>query len=339
MKSVSIIIPNWNGEDLLRYYLPSVLDAKNKFRVRAEVIVVDDCSTDQSVGFLRKEFPRVRLIIHNRNQGFGKACWSGARAALHPVLLFLNTDVKVDPNFIEPLVSCFENPHIFSASPLIFDEGGKLTDATMSIPYFRRGKIRYRSYTFQDLFNNYSTLPYPWYTLFPLGAAFAVDRERFLGLQGFDDIFNPFYYEDNDLGFRAWRRGWQCIVVPESRVIHCHKGTIARSFKKYRVRVIRKRNRLLFLWKNLTSDKHLRQHFIFQILRLCYRPFCLDATIHVATILAIPHFIKSMRKRRLEKDSGVLSEEKIFQIINSAHLANRQMIETTFSPNVRLTEE
>jgi GT2 family glycosyltransferase len=338
MRSVSIIIPNWNGEDLLRCYLPSVLDAKKNFRGRVEVIVVDDCSTDQSVCLLQKEFPSVNLIVHKRNQGFGKACWCGARAAVHRVLVFLNTDVKVDPNFIGPLVSCFESPHIFSASPLIFDEVGGLSDATMSIPYFRRGKIRYKSYPFQELLNNDSTLPYPWYTLFPLGAAFAVDRERFLELQGFDDIFNPFYYEDNDLGFRAWRREWECVVVPESHVIHFHKGTIARSFKKYRVRAIRKRNRLLFLWKNLTSDKLLWQHFIFQILRLCYRPFCLDTTIHVATILAIPHFIKSMHKRRLEKHSVVYSEEKIFQIIDSACSANRQLIETTLSSNIQTAD-
>lgn len=329
MKSVSLIIPNWNGADLLRCYLPSVLDAKKKFPGQAEVIVVDDASTDRSVDILGEEFSNVKLIVHEANKGFGNACWSGALAAIYPILIFLNSDVKVDHDFIEPLAACFERHAIFAASPLIFDETGRLSDVTISIPYFRRGKLRYMSFPPEQLLNSTSPLPYPWFTLFPIGGAFAVDRARFLELQGFDDMFSPFYYEDTDLGFRAWRRGWPCIVVPESRVVHVHQGTIARSFKRFKVNAIRKRNRLFYLWKNLTSPKLFWQHIGFQLLRLCYRPFCLDGMVHVATFMAIPGFIKAMRKRRAERKATVYSEEKIFQIIRSASLKNCQRIDTT----------
>jgi GT2 family glycosyltransferase len=329
MKSVSIVIPNWNGADLLRSYLPSVLEAKEKYQGRTEIIVVDDASTDPSVNLLSKEFPDVKLIVHDKNRGFGKACWSGALAARYPVLIFLNSDVKVDPLFIAPLVKCFEDPDVFTASPLIFDEDKELSNVTISIPYLRRGKLRYKSIPPQLLLNSPTVLPRPWYTLFPLGGAFAVDRERFITLQGFDDLFEPFYYEDTDLGFRAWRRGWQCVVVPGARVTHYHQGTIARSFKKFKVKAIRKRNRLFFIWKNFTTTRLLWQHIFFQILRLCYRPFCLDGMVHVATILAIPGFSKAMRKRRAEKNDAVYSEEKIFNIISSAILKNRQFLEST----------
>ena len=236
MKSVSIIIPNWNGQDLLRSYLPSVLEAKQKYKGRAEVIVVDDASTDSSASLLRQDFKDINLIVHERNLGFGQACWSGALAALHPVLIFLNSDVEVNSAFIEPLADAFDNPGIFSASPLIFDEDGKLSNVTISIPYFRRGKLRYKSFSPQLLLKNTPALPNPWLTLFPLGGAFAVDRQRFIALQGFDELFHPFYYEDTDLGFRAWRRGWQCIVVPGSRVTHFHQGTIARSIKQFKIK-------------------------------------------------------------------------------------------------------
>jgi len=253
MKSVSIIIPNWNGADLLHANLPSVLAAKKNFGGKAEVIVVDDGSTDASVTLLQEKFSSVKLVIHHQNEGFGKACWSGAQTAENPVLIFLNSDVEVNPDFILPLANCFDDETIFAASPLIFDERGQLSDVTISIPYFRRGKIRYKSFSPRQLLNHTPQLPNPWYTLFPSGGAFAVDRARFLALKGFDDLFNPFYYEDTDLGFRAWRRGWKCIVVPESRVIHYHQGTIASSYKKFKVSAIRKRNRLFYLWKNLTS--------------------------------------------------------------------------------------
>ena len=327
MKSVSIIIPNWNGADLLHAYLPSVMEAQAKYGGRVEVIVVDDASTDASVKLLQEEFPDIKAVVHKHNRGFGQACWSGAQAAQHPVLIFLNSDVKVAPDFVNPLVDCLEDATAFAASPLVFDDKGSLSNVTISIPYFRRGKIRYEPFSPRQLLHNASHLPNPWYTLFPIGAAFAVDRARFLELQGFDDLFSPFYYEDTDLGFRAWRRGWKCIVVPEARVTHYHAGTIARSFKKLRVRAIRKRNRLFYLWKNLTTARLLRQHLLFHLLRIFYRPFCLDWMILAATVLAIPRFSLAMRKRREEQKCIVNSEEKIFQIISSANQANRQVIE------------
>jgi GT2 family glycosyltransferase len=332
MKSVSVIIPNWNGSDLLRAHLPSVLEAKEKYCEKVEIIVVDDASTDASVKLLQEKFPSIKAIVHEHNRGFGKACWSGAQAAQHPILIFLNSDVKVTPDFIKPLVNCLEDPTAFAASPLIFDNCGNLSNVTISIPYFRRGKIRYKSFAPQQLQNNAAQLPNPWYTLFPIGAAFAVDRVRFIRMQGFDDLFDPFYYEDTDLGFRAWRRGWKCVVVPEARVTHFHTGTIARSFKQVKVRAIRKRNRLFYLWKNLTTTRLLRQHIFFQLLRICYRPFCLDWMILVATVLAIPGFSAAMRRRRQEQKFVVNSEEKIFQIISSANQANQQVIESNVSP-------
>ena len=332
MKSVSIIIPNWNGADLLQAYLPSVLKAQANYRGKVEVLVVDDASTDNSVNLLQQDFPGIRAVVHEHNRGFGQACWSGARAAENPVLIFLNSDVKVDSDFIDPLVNCLADPTTFAASPLIFDGNGKLSNVTISIPYFRRGKIRYKTFAPHLLLSNASSLPNPWFTLFPIGAAFAVDRVRFLELQGFDDLFNPFYYEDTDLGFRAWRRGWYCIVVPQSRVTHYHDaGTIGRSFKQFKVRAIRKRNRLFYLWKNLTTARLLRQHLLFHLLRICYRPFCLDWMILVATVLAIPGFRAAMRRRHQEQACIVHSEEKIFQIINSANQANRRAIEQSDS--------
>ena len=122
MKAVSIIIPNWNGADLLSVYLPSVLEAKKKYRGKVEVMVVDDASTDSSVRLLQEEFPDIKIVVHKHNRGFGKACWSGAQAARSPILILLNSDVKVAPDFIGPLVDCLQDPTVFAASPLIFND-------------------------------------------------------------------------------------------------------------------------------------------------------------------------------------------------------------------------
>ncbi len=333
MKSVSIVIPNWNGQDLLRRYLPSVLTAATHYAGNAEIIVVDDASSDRSVDMLQREFARVKVIGHRQNKGFGRACGTGAAAAGHSVLIFLNSDVNVAPDFITPLVSCFEDPSVFAASPLIFNEDGSLGDVTISIPYLRRAKIRYRRFPVDCLLDDGAARVPPWATLFPIGGAFAVDRSRFMQLQGFDDLFHPFYYEDADLGMRAWRRGWKCVVTPASRVTHFHQGTIARAFNQFKVRAIRKRNRLLFHWKNLVSPGLLRKHLVLHLLRLCYRPLVLDGMILVASAQAVAFFGKAMARRRIEQQHVVCREEEIFQTIAAVNDRNRQRMSTA-APSV-----
>jgi len=318
MQAVSIVIPNWNGQDLLHRYLPSVLKAVQQYPGPAEVIVVDDASSDGSLDMLHREFAAVKVIAHRQNRGFGRACGSGAAAAAHGVLIFLNSDVSVQPDFIAPLVDGFQEPSVFSVCPLVFDEAGSPSDVSCSIPYLKRGKIRYRPFPADCLPAERNAAVESLYTFFPLGGAFAVDRSRFLQLQGFDDLFYPFYYEDTDLGFRAWRRGWKCVVAPGSRVTHFHRGTIARSFQQMRVRAIRKRNRLLLHWKNLTSPALLRRHLAWHLLRVCYRPFCLDGMIVVATAMALKSMGRALQRRRREQKAVVRREEEIFEMIAAA---------------------
>lgn len=326
--SVSIIIPNWNGADLLQAYLPSVEKACKNYHGDTELIVVDDASKDDSLPVLKRCFPEVRVVRHEFNQGFGKACGSGAKSAIHPYIVFLNSDIAVDPNFIAPLIQPFDNPSVFAVSPLIFNEDGSPVDVTITTPYLQRGKIRFKPPRLEHLQTGTDSLPYPWHTLFPLGGAFAVDRGRFLELEGFDPLFEPFYYEDTDLGFRAWRRGWTCVVAPESRVIHFHNGAIARSFKYFRIKVIAKRNRLLFLWKNLTTPALFRQHMIFHFLRLLYAPFKLNGLVIIATLLAFPKLPAAMQRRAKEKEAAVFSEKEIFAAIRTANTANCKAIES-----------
>src|SRR5690349_19763362 len=101
-RAVSVVIPNWNGRDLLEKYLPSVIAAKPD-----EIIVVDNGSTDSSTELLREHFPQVRVIALPENLGFGGGSNAGFRAATHDIVVLLNSDMRVDPNFLEPLVTAF----------------------------------------------------------------------------------------------------------------------------------------------------------------------------------------------------------------------------------------
>src|SRR4029450_3058772 len=106
MRNVSIVIPNWNGADLLATTLPAALAAASAHPGRAEVIVVDDGSTDESRDVV-KAHGGVVLVEHDRNLGFGAACLSGATSARHEIVFLLNSDSPPDPGCTCPRCGLF----------------------------------------------------------------------------------------------------------------------------------------------------------------------------------------------------------------------------------------
>src|SRR5258705_13450475 len=109
MRNVSVVIPNWNGADLLAASLPAALEAAKAHPGRAEVIVVDDGSTDASRDVV-KAHAGVALAVHDRNRGFSAACLTGAMSARHELVFLLNSDARLDPGALAPLCDAFESP-------------------------------------------------------------------------------------------------------------------------------------------------------------------------------------------------------------------------------------
>lgn len=249
---VSLVVPNYNGRDLLRKNAPTWVAAARAYGP-AEVVVVDDGSSDDSVEVLRG-LDGVRPVVHERNGGFGAACLTGARSAEHDVVVLLNSDVHVEPGFVAPLVAPFaRDPLVFSVSPLVLDRFGQPSKVTINLPHVRRGELRWDGVAPEDLLALSRLpldVPLELPSLFGLGGAVAVDRARFLALGGFDPLYRPFYHEDVDLGLMAWRRGWRVLVEPRSRVTHEDGGTIGRHHAPMKVKVARRRHRLLCGWKH-----------------------------------------------------------------------------------------
>src|SRR3989304_9118561 len=115
---VSIIIPNWNGKNLLEKNLPAVVNAKGNSKNNiAEIIIVDDKSTDDSIPFLESNYgSEVKIIRHRENRGFSSAVNTGVRSAKSPLICLLNTDVVPSVNFLEAAIIHFSNPHVFGVS-------------------------------------------------------------------------------------------------------------------------------------------------------------------------------------------------------------------------------
>lgn len=248
---VTIVIPNFNGAELLRKNLPSVLGAMQAYPGSAQLIVVDDGSSDHSLDVLKKEFPQVKVVIHPQNKGFAEAIHSGVNAANTELLFLLNSDVEVSVDIFEPLVVYFDDPNTFSVNPLIYDEQGVVKRHSWNLRKFKAGTLKLINWQLDNALQRRAGGE-KLATAYAHGGSFMVRKSMFLALGGFHPIFKPFYSEDYDLGLRAWRRGWASYFEPSVHIVHQSKGSIRSSVKFKYVKSIRRRNRYILEWGHLS---------------------------------------------------------------------------------------
>jgi GT2 family glycosyltransferase/glycosyltransferase involved in cell wall biosynthesis len=253
----SIVIPNWNGRDLLAKYLPSVIAAADRCP-GSEIIVVDNGSTDDSASFLLENFPKVRLIALEKNLGFGGGSNEGFRHAVNDVVVLLNSDMRVEVDFLQPLLDGFTDDRVFAVACQIFfsDPNKKREETGLTEGWWQQGSLRVGHRIEAGIRELYPCF-------YGGGGSCAFDRQKFLDLGGFDKLLAPFYLEDTDLGYMAWKRGWKALYQPASVVYHEHRGTIGRRFSDAYIQGVLKKNFLLFTWKNIHEWRRLTEHFFF----------------------------------------------------------------------------
>ena len=257
LKSLSVVIPTWNGRDLLEKYLPSVIAAA-RFHEDNEIILVDNASADGTAAMVREHFPTVRLLAMETNLGFGGGNNAGVAAAANDIVVVLNNDMRVEPDTFERLLEGFHaSPDVFAVSAQIFfsdpnkrrEETG-LTEGSFGAGLFRVGHVTEETHGLYPAF-------------YGGGGSSAYDRQKYLELGGFHTLFHPFYMEDTDLSYAAWKRGWQVLYQPLAVVFHEHRGTIGKHFSRASIDAVLKRNHILMVWKNVHDWGWLGQHWIF----------------------------------------------------------------------------
>ena len=255
--SASVVIPNWNGRDLLEKYLPSVVTALAGHPDN-EIVVVDNGSTDGSAQYLRERFPQVKLVALDRNLGFGGGSNAGFRAAKNDIVVLLNSDMRVEPDFLAPLLEGFHDPRVFAVSCQIFfsDPTKKREETGLTQGWWADGALRVRHRQDDSL---QGRMP----CFYGGGGSCAFDRQKFLELGAFDELLRPFYLEDTDLGYQAWKRGWWVYYEPRSVVWHEHRGTIGKKFSPEYIQRVLKKNFVLFVWKNITDWGKLLENFAY----------------------------------------------------------------------------
>ena len=284
--SVSIVIPNFNGEAIVDRTLKSVGVAARAYQGPCEVVVVDDASTDRSVEIIQGRHPQVVLVRHAANEGFAEAVHSGVAHASHEVLILLNSDVLPAPGFIEPLVAPLTDEKVFATSPLVLDAAGRPEFVSWTRCQLAKGKLKPCPWTLDDV-RRYRAEGRPLNGLYASGGSMAVRRDRFRELGGFLAIYKPFYSEDTDLGTRAWMRGWATRFVPESQVEHASGGTINRLFQARQVRTTRIRNQLIYIALYTAPRDFVLRHLPWILLRTLTRLARLDTTMLAGLLKAL----------------------------------------------------
>ena len=256
-EAASVVIPNWNGRDLLETYLPSVVRALAD-NPGNEIVVVDNGSSDGSVEFVRRHFPNVKLLALEQNLGFGGGSTAGVRAAKNDVVVLLNSDMRVAPDFLAPLLAGFTDERVFAVScQILFTDPLKRREETgLTQGWWEEGGLRV-GHRVDDQIRDL----YPCF--YGGGGSCAFDRRKFLELGGFDPLLEPFYLEDTDLGYQAWKRGWKVLYQPRSIVYHEHRGTIGKRFTEAQIQAVLEKNFILFTWKNIHEWRRLASHFFY----------------------------------------------------------------------------
>lgn len=279
MITLSVVLPNYNGKELLEKYLPSLCVSLSKANVKHEIIIVDDCSTDESCAFLEKSYPDIKILKNKTNLGFSKTCNIGIAEARYNYICVCNTDVEFEEDyFVEALrVLNLHKPFALKGDILNFINGEFSNTDRVCKLIFKSGLYRFKCNVEPDI-NNFGFKVGQQFM--GLGCCFIAEREKLLELGGFNEIFSPFYWEDSDLCIRALQKGYQVYYAPQCKVRHFASSTISKKSKTdYRKR-ISNRNKFLFTWMHISNPWFRFRHFVYLAYSLLLRWIVMDWTFY-----------------------------------------------------------
>ena len=272
----SIVILNWNGAEMLRRYLPSVVQHTQD--PDYEVVVADNGSTDDSLTILKKEFPTVRTIVLDRNYGFAEGYNRAIAEIEAEYCVLLNSDVEVTENWLSPILHYMDShPQVAAAQPKIlswlskeevkkqygsgssdnrdssgsgnrvrFEHAGAAGGYMDKLGYpYCRGRILG---DVEEDKGQYDTIAEIFWAT---GACMCVRTYIYKELGGLDADFFA-HMEEIDLCWRMQSRGYKLVCIPEAKVYHLGGGAL--GYENPRKTYLNFRNNMLMLYKNCSTS-------------------------------------------------------------------------------------
>lgn len=251
MKKVTVLILNWNGKDWLEKFLPSVMSTTYS---SVEILVADNGSTDESVAFLQKNYPSVRILQHEKNHGFTGGNNLAIPAIESPYVALLNSDVEVTPDWLQPLVAQMDSdPKVASVQPKIlaqmqkthFEYAGAAGGYIDQFAYpFCRGRIFDLTEEDQGQYDDAREI------FWASGACCLIRKSVIEEIGLFEERFFA-HMEEIDFCWRAKNHGYKIMIAPQSVVYHVGGGTLQKS--NPRKTFLNIHNSLAMMYKNLPS--------------------------------------------------------------------------------------
>ena len=275
MTKLSIVILNWNGAEMMRRFLPSVLQHSTE----AEIVVVDNGSTDDSLQMLSQNFPSVRQVVLDRNYGFADGYNKGLKEIEAEYYLLLNSDVEVRKGWLKPMLAYMDShPDVAACQPKLlcqwsptdFEYAGACGGYIDALGYpYCRGRVMGTIESDKGQYDNIA--PILWAT----GACLLVRANDYWQAGGLDGRFFA-HQEEIDLCWRLRSRGRGIVCVPQSVAYHLGGGTLPQG--NPRKTFLNFRNNLLLLYKNLPQER------LVKVMRI---RFWLDALASIQFLLTL----------------------------------------------------
>ncbi len=247
---ITVVIPSRTGKHLLQAQLPAlVAQAPN------QIIVVDNGSTDGTAGWLASAYPQIEIVHVPAPLSFARAVNRGIALARCSHVCLLNNDMLLEPGFFAALERAFQQvPNLFCATAQILFPPGVRREET--------GKTVLAQSTPTD-FPVRCDEPLPGedgsYVLYGSGGCSLYDIAKLHALGDVDEVYDPAYVEDLDLGYRAWQRGWPTVYVAAAVVEHRHRATTARYYTEDQLAYILETNYLRFVARAVSDSKVFRR--------------------------------------------------------------------------------
>ena len=308
--SIDVVIPNYNGLALLKENLPKVAGAVEKYK--GSIIIVDDGSKKEEfeslVSFVKKlNNKNIVLLRNEKNLGFSSAVNRGVKESNADFVALINTDVVPEKNFLVAALNDLQSDeNLFGVGFMDKSiEGGKTVLRGRGEALWEKGFLVHR----RGEVDRADTF---WIS----GGSSIVRRELFEKLSGFDSLYNPFYWEDIDLSYRARKSGYKIKFELRSAVIHEHsEGSIKKYFGDFQVKTTAYRNQFIFVWKNITDSNLLLSHLLWLPYHLLTSILRLDISFLLGFLFALVRLPAIIMKR---------SEQKKFYKVRDSDLLKSQ---------------
>ncbi len=296
---ISIIIPHYKGKEKLYENLKHNIP----FMKKCEIIIVNDYPEVPLKEDVGKLFPEISVIENEKNLGFAGAVSVGIKHAKSPYIFLLNNDVLLhDDSFHKALDHFKKDKDLFAVSFRQTEKNGS---------FVGRNKIIWKNGFFQ---HSKADSKQSGINGWAEGGSMIFDKIKYDKIQGFDTLYSPFYWEDIDLSYRAWKAGYTIFFDSSVTVQHHHESTIATHFSSSLIKKIAYRNQFITIWKNISDGKMIFEHFAFLLKNLIIYPFKGEMEFLKGFWMAAQLSQEILFKRDDQKTLWKKTDREIFQL-------------------------